>query len=447
MIIKLIAPKMSLRPMDSEFKRLMSPSLGLLTIASLTPSEHEIYIEDENLKKINLNDKPDLVGITVNVDTSHRAYQIASEYLQKGIPVILGGIHVSANPEEAEAHCTSVCIGDAEELWQQILYDAQNKALKKRYFHQNEIKLSNTPEPRWDLIDKAKYLYTNVIYTSRNCSFKCEFCYNSCEYAGQHRNRPIQNIIDEILKHDTKHIMFVDDNFIGNISWTRDFIRAIKPLGLTWNAAVSANIVNNIDLLDEMRESGCHSLFIGFETINQNTLKDMKKYQNNIQTYEKLIEEIHKREIMLNASIVFGFDYDTPEVFEDTLKWLVSNKIETMTAHILTPYPGTILFKKYMDDGRITDLNWEHYNTAHVVFQPKNLTKEELYKGYINIYKKFYSYENIIKRIPDSRKQLLPYLIFNLIYRKFGKLTSQAGKFGFMRKIGMTARKLSYNIE
>ncbi|HOT75182.1 MAG TPA: cobalamin-dependent protein, partial [Candidatus Wallbacteria bacterium] len=217
MKIKLISPKMSLRPMDSEYKRRMSPSLSLATLASLIGAEHAVYIEDENVQNLNFNDGPDLVGITVNVDTSRRAYEIASVYRQKGIKVILGGIHVSANPNEALEYADSVCVGEAERLMQTIINDAQKGELKNIYYNPDPTDPQDIPLPDWSLVNRSKYLYTNIICSSRGCPFKCEFCYNSSEYVHhRYRNRPITNVMNEIKRMGTRQVMFIDDNFIGD---------------------------------------------------------------------------------------------------------------------------------------------------------------------------------------------------------------------------------------
>lgn len=445
MKIKLISPKMSLRPMDSEFKRLMAPSLGLLVLAALTPEPHEVYIEDENVQEINFNDTPDFVGITVNIDTAYKAFNIAEKYLTRNIPVILGGIYTGVNPDEALKHCSSICIGEAEELWPQILADVQNGGLKQKYYNENPTRMESVPIPRWQILDRNQYLYTNVICSSRGCPFQCQFCYNSCTYVHNvYRNRPIKNVINEIKSLNSQHIMFIDDNFIGNPEWTKAFLKEIKPMKLKWNAAVSTNLINHLDLLDDMQHSGCQSLFIGFETINHNSLSSVSKLQNNVNTYENLITEIHKRDIMINASIVFGFDNDTPDVFQSTLNWLIKNKIETVTAHILTPYPGTKLYQSLLKQDRIKDFDLSHYNTSNVVFEPKNLTSKQLYNGYIKLYKDFYSHKNILKRLPKSKKQWASYLLFNLGYRKYGTITSQIAKFFTMSSYGKLASKLAY---
>ncbi len=447
MKIKLIAPRMSLRPMDSEYKRVMSPSLALLVLAALTPPEHEVTIADENAGPICVEDAPDLVGITVNVDTATRAYAIADGYRGRGIPVIVGGIHPSANPEEALAHASSVCIGEGEEVWADILRDAQSGALQPRYFNTDPTDLAHVPLPRWDLLDRSRYLYTNIVCASRGCPFACEFCYNSSDYVHhRYRNRPIESVIREIADLGTRHVMFIDDNLIGNIGWTWELVRALKPLGLKWNAAVSANIGAHLDLLDAMKESGCRSLFIGFETVNGDSLRSVRKHQNDPEACSRLLEELHARGIMVNASLAFGFDHDHPDVFRKTLDWLVSHRVETMTAHILTPYPGTVLYRRFEAEGRIVDHDWSHYNTAHAVFTPRRMTREQLTEGYLWMYDQFYSLGCILKRMPRAREQWLPYLVFNLAYRKYGRLTSRLAHLGGMRALGNVSRRLAYGI-
>lgn len=276
--IKLISPRMSLRPMDSEFKRRMSPSLSLVTIASLTPEPHFVYIEDENLKPVIFTDKPDLVGITVNVDTAFRAFDIAGKFRSLGIKVIFGGIHASANPDIMLEYCDSVCIGEAEELWIKILDDLMTGKLQQKYFNSGSIDLNAVPIPKWELITKKDYLYTNIVVTSRGCPFKCEFCYNSCDYINHHyRIRPIQNIIDEIKSLNTKRVMFIDDNFIGNTERTNELVKRLKTLKIDWHAAVSANLIKFPELIHKMADSGCRSLFIGFESINDGSIKSVNK--------------------------------------------------------------------------------------------------------------------------------------------------------------------------
>ncbi len=448
MKITLISPRMTLRPMDSEFKRRMSPALSLLTLAALTPDEHTVVIEDENVRALTRNGSPDLVGITVNVDTSARAYAIAREYRRRRVPVVLGGIHPSANPQEAIHHADAVCIGEAETLWRRILDDAQKRRLERFYSDPVPADPASIPIPRRELIRASDYLYTNILCTSRGCPFRCEFCYNSSEYARKpYRNRPVENVIREIESLGLRQVMFIDDNFIGCPDGAFQLVRAIEPLRLVWHAAVSTNIIHHPALLDAMRRSGCRSLFIGFESINAECLHGVNKVQNRIDQYDRLIAMLHEREIMVNASMVFGMDEDTPAVFDNTLEWLIRNRVETVTAHILTPYPGTKLYQRFRSEGRIIDTDPSHYNTSHVVFRPRGMSAEELYDGYIRFYREFYSFRNIVRRMPEAPRLHIPYLLFNLGYRKFGRFTSLAAHIGLLNRMGQLARRLCYGME
>ncbi|MBZ9688299.1 B12-binding domain-containing radical SAM protein [Clostridium estertheticum] len=448
MKIKLIQPAMLKRPMDTKLKTRMSPSLALLTIANLTPKEHEVIIENENVEKIDFNEPVDLVAITVTVDGMNRAVEISKEFQNRGVTVIAGGIHITADPEGAAYSFDVISVGMAERVWAKILKDKENNSLKKIYYDMENIAGKEIVSPDYDIIDKSKYLYTNIISTSRGCPFQCDFCYNSCKNVLKtYINRPVDDVIKDINALKTRHIMFIDDNFIGNPKWTKELLKAIKPLKLKWNAAVTSNIVDMPKLLDEMKEAGCQSLFIGFESINSKSLESVHKVQNSVSRYEKLVDEVHKRGIMINASFVFGLDEDDGFIFKSTLEWIVKNKIETVTSHILTPYPGTKLYKALLAENRIVDFNLASYNTASVVYKPKNMTAEELYNGYLWIYKEVYTFKNIMKRLPKSKKQWIPFLTFNFFYRKFGKLTEVFCNIVSFKNVGRLSRWLAYRIK
>lgn len=442
--IKLIQPKMIKRPMDTDLKIHMAPPLGLLTIVNLFDGTHRIELENENIQNINYTDTPDLVGISVTVDTFPRAVEIAKKFRQNGVKVVAGGIHITTAYKTIPSDCfDALCVGAAEKTWPDIIKDFECGTLKYLYRCSGSMVSNDVVSPAYHSLDKQKYLYCNVVHTSRGCPFRCDFCYNSAEERG-YVNRNIDDVIQEIKNLKTKHVMFIDDNFAGNIEWTKNFLEKIKLMKLKWNAAVSIDAAFDNELLDLMKASGCKSLFIGFESIHADSINDVHKIQNCTDKYEQAIKAIHDRGIMINGSFVFGLDADTPQTFKLTLDWIVKNKIETVTSHILTPYPGTALYKKLKEQGRIISDNLELYNTAHVVFEPKGMTKEELYRGYIWIYKQIYSLKNIIKRIPDSKQQKIPYLLFNLFYRKYGKFTDFLCKLFSYKRIGRIAEKISH---
>ncbi|MCR4889495.1 MAG: B12-binding domain-containing radical SAM protein [Ruminococcus sp.] len=441
--IKLIQPKMLRRPMDTGIKLHMAPPLGLLTIVNMVRDEHYVELENENIQKINYEDVPDIVGISVTVDTLPRAAKIAERFRKKGCIVVAGGIHITTSYETVPKDAFDVlCIGAAEGTWQQIIHDYQNNSLKPVYHCQKPLTGDQIVSPAYDFLKKGEYLYCNVVHTSRGCPFRCDFCYNSAK-AHHYVNRNIKDVLADIKAVNSKHIMFIDDNFAGNPKWTKQFLRVITPMHIKWSAAVSINAAYDDELLDLMKKSGCQSLFIGFESVNPSSVSGVHKVQNQTHEYEKAIKAIHSRGIMINASFVFGLDGDTPETFRTTLDWIVKNKIETVTSHILTPYPGTALYDRMKAEGRITTNDLSLYNTAHVVYKPKGMTKQELYRGYLQIYKDIYSVKNIFRRCPEAKEVRAAYFMFNFLYRKYGKFTDMLCQKITYERIGLIAEKIS----
>ncbi len=445
MRIKLICPRMSARPMDSALKTHMAPPLSLLVLGALTGPEHQVELADENVERVRLDDRPDLVGITVKVDTAGRSFAIADAYRARGVPVVLGGVHVSACPQDCLAHADALVLGPAEGLWDQVLLDLAASRLQPIYAHDEPPALASTPLPRWELLAEKNYLYTNTITVSRGCPWQCDFCYNSIPaIRSDYCTKPVTAVLREIECLGTPHVMFIDDNFIGNRRYTEKLLEAMRPLGLTWHAAVSADVGRDEDLLDLMAETGGQSLFIGFETIHSGNLAASGKGQNRTCEYDRTIERIHQRGMMVNASIALGFDGDGPEVFDLTRDWLIANRVETMTAHILTPYPGTGLHRRLLGEGRIVDHNFDHYTTARCVFRPAGMDIRALERGYLRLYEEFYSWRSILRRLPNHPRQRKAYLLFNLLYRKYGPWLATLGRLGLMSTIGRVARKLSY---
>ncbi len=445
MHLHLIAPRMSRRPMDSDWKTRMSPPLALLTVAALTPPEHRVTLHDENIERPRLDLRPDLVGLTVKADTFARACELAAHWRRLGVPVVFGGIHPTACPDECAPFADALVIGEAEPVWSALLADLAAGRLQPRYQAAAPADLAAVPPPRWDLLNGGKYLFTNTLTMSRGCPWQCDFCYSSSPNLPRgHRMKPVAHILDEIRALGTDHVMFIDDNFIGSPGRARELVAALAPLGLTWHAAVSADIGERLELLDAMAAAGCQSLFIGFETVNQANLRGCRKAQNRVAAYDATLREIHARGLMVNASLVFGFDEDGPEVFAETVDWLERNRVATMTAHILTPYPGTRLHQRLLAAGRIVERDLRRYNTAYAVFQPARMSAAELEAGYRWAYRRFYAWRSIWRRQPLAAAQRVAFWEFNLLYRKFGKLTCWAGRLFGMRTLARLARAVAY---
>jgi len=446
MRVRLIQPETARRPMDTSLKVRMAPHLGLLTIARIAEDAgHTVEVVNENLGRHEPAGDVGLVGISASVDVLPRAKELTDAYLKLGVPVAVGGIGVTADVGPARKMFPTICIGPAEGHWPELLADAAAGRLKAEYRTGPDFPGAALLPPSFRSVDVSGILYSNVIATSRGCPFACDFCYNSavkgtCGY----RHRTVESVMAEIRSKGTRHVMFIDDNFIGDPAFARELLEAMRPLRLKWSAAVSANIVEMPDLLDLMRDTGCRSLFIGFESLSDAAIANVHKGQNRTARYEALVAALHSRGIMVNASFVFGLDGDDAGVFKRTVRWVVKNRIETVTSHILTPYPGTAFYERMRAEGRITDGDLSHYDTAHVVFRPKGMTARELYDGYLRVYREIYSFGNILRRMPRTPSQLMPYLMFNFFYRKFGRLTEWlCGRFTY-RGVGALARRMSY---
>lgn len=408
-----------------------TPPHNLLIIAALTPKDVEIEIIDEHIEPIDFNKDVDLVGITTMTATSPRAYEIADRFREKGIPVVLGGIHATALPQEAAQHADAVVIGEAEASWQKLLQDlgeGGKESLARFYENSHRPDPSEIPIPKRGLVAKKGYLLTRFLQLSRGCPFNCNFCSVSKFFGEKYRFRPIKKVMEEIKGMvgkplGTRFLGFLDDNIVGNIAYARELFRALIPYNLLWIGQSSINIARHEDVLELAAASGCRGLFIGFESISEASLGEAHKSQNKIRFYEKAIKKIHQFGITIEGAFIFGFDHDDKTVFRKTVKFIEKVKLEAIQFSILTPLPGTKLYEKLEEEGRIIDRDWSNYDLAHAVFQPKLMTPEELKEGLDWAYPRIYTLSSIFKRLTGLLrgrrwKYLVPIFTFNLGYRR-----------------------------
>ena len=252
MRIRLVAPRMSCRPMDTAWKTRMSPPLALLVLGVLTPPEHEVALADENIESIRHDDSwPDLVGITVKADTFYRSAEMAAAYRARGILVVMGGIHPTACPDDCARFADALVIGEAEVLWPRLIADAAAGRLQKIYRNESPVDPSLIPIPRWNLLHEKSYLFTNTLFVGRGCPWRCEFCYNrSPNLDARYRTKPVDHVVAEIESLGISHVMFIDDNFIGDPARAADLADRLGRMDITWHAAVSADLLRHGDLLD-----------------------------------------------------------------------------------------------------------------------------------------------------------------------------------------------------
>lgn len=401
------------------------PPLNLAIIAGLTPENWEVTIIDENVEDLDFTLCFDLVGISTMTANSGRAYQIALEFKKNQVPVVIGGAHASVCPDEVLKYADCVVVGDAEPIWATLLSDFENRKLKPIYQSDLNSMICSFGKPRRELLKKEAYLSINTIQTSKGCPFKCSFCSIASRFEGKYGVKAINDVINEVGELNDKDmpIFFVDDNFLVNRKRSREILHALKDLNIKWWSQADITIMKDRELLDLMRESGCIKVVVGFETISDGSLETINKFQNNLDNYVEFIKTLHSHGILVNTSFAFGTEFDNQDVFKQTYNFLIDNEVIFATFNILTPLPGTTLYKQLLSEDRILDLNWNNYDMGHPVFQPRNITTAELKAGYDWICEEFYSFQEISKRISTLKKN--PYsfdvgliLGWNMGYKK-----------------------------
>lgn len=424
MRVKLILP--ALTEAESPFwrpiKYSLFPPLGLATLAAYLSPDDEIDLQDQHVEQLNINDSPHLVIIQVYITNAYRAYQLADHYRARGSYVILGGLHVSSLPFEAALHADTIFIGPGEDTFPQFLKDF--KAGRPQKVYSSTIRtLEKIPPIRRDLIKRHLYLVPNSIVVTRGCPHHCTFCYKDAFFEGG-RTFYTQEVDDALAEIDRllgRHLYFLDDHLLGNTRFATSLFDGMRGMNRVFQGAATVDSILRGDLIEKAAEAGLRSLFVGFETFSPENLKQSNKKQNLLKDYTKAVNRLHSLGIMINGSFVFGLDNDDKDVFKRTVDWGVQNSITTSTYHVLTPYPGTQLFKEMESEGRILTRNWDLYDTRNVVYQTKNLTAKELTDGYWWAYKEFYTWNNIFKASMkhESHTHKLKHFLYSGGWKKF----------------------------
>jgi radical SAM superfamily enzyme YgiQ (UPF0313 family) len=380
------------------------PNLALPLLAALSPPEVEISYTDDLLTPIDLDrdlKEVNLVGITVLTKTALRAYQLADAYRKKGIPVVLGGIHATALPEEAIGHADAVVLGEAEEIWPHLLEDARTGHLKPFYRQEGFTDPRRIPIPRREILPRRGYFPLDVVQVTRGCPFQCEFCSVRKFFGGTYRFRPIPEVINEIRNLRHRLVMFNDDNIIGNPTFSKELLQALLPLKKKWVGEVSLSGLKDVENLSLLAKSGCIGLLIGFESLSRNNLIQSRKYQNHPEEYEEIIDALHRHGITVWASFIFGFDEDDPSVFEETVAFAIRAKLFSVVFALLTPYPQTSFYQRMQEEGRLVQDRWwllEKPEASAPHFVPKKMSRDMLREGWKTAWKEFYSFPSILKR-------------------------------------------------
>ena len=386
--------------------------LGLAYVGAVTPSNWEVKIIDENFEKFEF-EEADLIGITAFTSNINRAYEIARIYQKQKIKVIMGGIHVSMLPDEAMQYADTVVIGEVEGVWKQVINDFENNCLSPKYIGPRLDLNRFTVKPRRNLLH-PNYLWHSV-QTSRGCPFNCYFCSVSRYLGKEYRQRRAEDVLDELKELKGKYIAFVDDNLIGYSSESKsratELFKGMIQQGLSkkWWMQASINVADDEQVVSLAAQAGCMFVFIGFETINSRSLKEMKKGVNlkiGVENYNKVVDTFHKYGIGVFGAFIIGNDYESPKCYRELAEYLVRSNIDIIQISILTPLPGTILMEQLQKEDRLVyqdfPQDWDKYRLSYMVHQPQVGKAETIYTGDNYIKNRIYSFPVYQYRILKS---------------------------------------------
>src|SRR5579871_989587 len=400
-------------PHASFGKHVLTPTLALTSVAASTPPDWTVTYWDENLPQGPPPSKPfpQVVGITVHLTFADRAFELARWYRERGAKTILGGLHVLSCSGECAPHADALAVGEGVQLWGRILKDVETGTLRPRYEGSYTEPYRHDPAPRRDLVPRGQFLTTTSLIATRGCHSRCGFCYLSTD--GLHvpyQMRDPEQIAAEFADDGQPYGVFIDNNLGSRPDYLRRLCRALGPLEKIWSAAVSIDVTDDPSLVREMALAGCTGVFVGFESLHPDNIADARKKSPRPDDYARRVAVLHDHGIQVNGSFVLGFDHDGPDVFARTAEWVEANRLECATFHILTPYPGTPLFAQMEREGRLLHKDWSRYDTAHVVFRPKQMSEQQLAEGYTWCYERLFSHPSIWRRRPDTIAATLPYL-------------------------------------
>jgi len=400
--------------------KVLAPPLVLPLLAGLTPPDVDVRLVDENVEAIDTNADVDWVAITCMTASAPRAYVIADAFRQRGVPVVMGGIHPTVLPDEAAAHADAVVVGEAEPVWREVLADLAAGRLRPRYEHAGYSDLVGLPRPRRELLQVDRYLTTNVVQTGRGCPNACSFCTVSTVSGRRYRFRPVGEVVEEVSSLGG-WIGFVDDNIAGHPRRAKELFEALIPLRTRWVGQADLTMAKDRELLSLAARSGCKAMFVGLESLSQENLRAISKSANLGTDMGAAIRTIHKAGIEIIGSFVLGLDGDDDGVFARTVAFAEQHKLVAAQFAVLTPFPGTVVYQQLEREGRIVDHDWSRYTMSNVVFRPRHMTDLELRQGQRYVYGRFYSIPSILKRSFTVRGKLLIRLLVNLSYRGIGR--------------------------
>jgi len=365
------------------------PVLGVITVASLFPENWEITIVDEAIEQIDLARKADLVGISTLTLNASRAYDLADHFRNKGMPVLMGGMHPSALPEQSLRHADAVVVGEAEGIFDRVLLDLGKGRMKGIYKSEELPDITKVPHARFDLLHPKHRRFIHSIQATRGCPHDCDFCSVTPFFGHRYRPRPVEDVVHDLRvsleQASSRTVFFVDDNIGGNPRYAKEVFRALIPLKIKWGSFASVAFTRDRELLDLAVQSGCIELFIGFESISQENLDASHKSWVRVDRMKEDIKIFHDSGIIVEGAFIFGHENDRKDIFRRTVDFVQTAGIQVPVFGILTPYPATRVRTKLSNEGRLLpeSSDWRLYDGSHVLFRPAHMSPEELEEGFL----------------------------------------------------------------
>ena len=395
------------------------PSLSLAAIAAATPPEWEVALGDENMRPLDFSGEVQLVGLTAMTPQAPRAYEIAAAFRARGVPVVMGGFHASNLPQEALRHVDAVVVGEGEEVWPRLLADLGKGNLRQLYRSRAPLDMAGIPIARREVFAAQGYLLTSTVQTTRGCPHECEFCSVTSFFGRTYRERPVEQVLSELdsLRKSGSFVFFVDDNLVANRRYALSLFAGMQGMGLKWLSHAPIDFARDSELLSAAGMAGCVGMFVGFESLKQETLAALGKRTNRADSYLSQVRAIQDQGIGILGSFVLGCDGDTPAIFEPILRFCETVRLEAAIFPILTPYPGTRVRERLEKEGRITSNDWGDYDMGHVNFVPRGMSASELQAGHDWLNGVFYSFSSMYRRIFRLHRSLQVFLPMNLGFR------------------------------
>lgn len=407
MRLTLVHPAIGRKPGVNYMRSWQMEPLPIASLAGLTPKDVAISFYDDRMEAIDFNKPADLVAIPVETYTAKRAYQIASEFRARNVPVVMGGFHATLAPEEVGRYAEAVVIGEAENLWERVIDDARSGRLQSVYKSNEQPDMADVRYDRSVFAGK-NYLPIGLIETGRGCKFPCDFCAIQTFFDRTARHRPIGAIYNDLaaLKSKTKLFFFVDDNFAADIRFAGELAEAIAPLGIRWITQMSINAAHDEVLLDKLRKAGCVGVLIGFESLDETVLRAMRKGFNTMKGgFTKALENLRRHAIRVYGTFVFGYGETRMDAFQEAADFATDQKFYIAAFNHLTPFPGTPLYKRLQQEGKLLYENWwldERYRYNDLPFRPDGAEPDDIRQGCLTARRSFYGWKSIAKRFADK---------------------------------------------